>query len=376
MTARLLVLGGGGFLGFHAVAEGLAAGRRVTVFSRSGRAPLPGVNVITGDRQGDLSGLRGHQWDAVLDTFSDQADGAPAVRATARLLSGSVGTYGYVSGMSVYAPSGPTVPDESAPVRRAGVEPDTDVPAGSISGQVRPASARRPRTSTAGAVSAGRHHGRTSLPPVPVLADAHRGGGGGPAAAVVVVPGDSIATCSLRRPRHRGLVDLDAGGRSWRNVQTRSDRAAARVCAPVLLACLEAGRRLGGRRRIRRGCRTRASCVACWSASRKRTGRSGSPEDQIRSGRSTRRPPWPPGCGSGRRWPPRARRSAGRGIPTSGSSSTASPPRRPTSCGAPRPGRCDYSGFAGPPGSGVKPEPDDFAAAAPGHDPYAHVEEM
>ncbi len=39
---------------------------------------------------------------------------------------GSVGAYGYVSGMSVYAPSGPDVPDESGPVRRAGVEPDSD----------------------------------------------------------------------------------------------------------------------------------------------------------------------------------------------------------------------------------------------------------
>ena len=42
MTVRLPVLGGGGFLGFHPVAEGLAAGHGVTVFSRSGRAPLPG----------------------------------------------------------------------------------------------------------------------------------------------------------------------------------------------------------------------------------------------------------------------------------------------------------------------------------------------
>lgn len=125
--ARVLVLGGGGFLGFHAVAEALGAGHDVTVFGRSGRAPLPGVEVITGDREGDLSGLRGQEWDAVFDTFSDEAPGAPAVRATASLLSGSVGAYGYVSGMSVYAPSGPEVPDESAPVRRLGVEPDTDV---------------------------------------------------------------------------------------------------------------------------------------------------------------------------------------------------------------------------------------------------------
>ncbi|MBA8792558.1 2'-hydroxyisoflavone reductase [Friedmanniella endophytica] len=126
MSARVLVLGGGGFLGYHAVTEALAAGHEVSVFSRSGRAPVEGVEVVTGDREGDLSALRGREWDAVFDTYNDRADGAPAIRATARLLSGSVGAYGYVSGMSVYAPMGPAVPDETGPVRARGVEPDTD----------------------------------------------------------------------------------------------------------------------------------------------------------------------------------------------------------------------------------------------------------
>ncbi len=121
---RLLVLGGGGFLGYHVVSEGLAAGHEVTVFNRSERAPMDGVEVITGDRQGDLSALRGREWDAVLDTFTDHADGAPAVRATAELLSGSVGAYGYISGMSVYAPDGPSRPDELAPVRQPGRDSD------------------------------------------------------------------------------------------------------------------------------------------------------------------------------------------------------------------------------------------------------------
>ena len=124
---RLLVLGGGGFLGFHVVTEALAAGHDVTVFSRSGKPPVDGVPVVVGDRQGDISGLAGRSWDAVLDTFTDEAPGAPAVRRTAEALSGSVGCYAYVSGMSVYAPDGPAVPDESAAVRRQGVEPDTDV---------------------------------------------------------------------------------------------------------------------------------------------------------------------------------------------------------------------------------------------------------
>ena len=123
---RLLVLGGGGFLGYHAVAEALAAGHDVTVLSRSGKAPLDGVEVLTGDRQGDLSALRGREWDGVFDTFDDTAPGAPAVRTTARLLSGAVGGYAYISGMSVYAPGGPAVPDEDAPLRVEGVEPVTD----------------------------------------------------------------------------------------------------------------------------------------------------------------------------------------------------------------------------------------------------------
>lgn len=121
------MLGGGGFLGYHVVTAALAAGHEVTVLSRSGKAPVDGVDVVTGDRQGGaagLAGLRGRTWDAVFDTFTDTADGAPAIAATAELLAGSVGTYGYVSGMSVYAPTGPDVPDESAPVRRAGHETD------------------------------------------------------------------------------------------------------------------------------------------------------------------------------------------------------------------------------------------------------------
>ena len=122
---RLLVLGGGGFLGHHVVAAARGAGHETTVFARSDRSPFD-VEVLTGDRGGDLSALRGRSWDAVLDTFTDPAPGAPAIRATAELLTGAAGIYGYVSGMSVYAPSGPAHPDESAPVRRAGREPDDD----------------------------------------------------------------------------------------------------------------------------------------------------------------------------------------------------------------------------------------------------------
>ena len=120
---RLLVLGGTGFLGYHAVAEAASMGHEVSVFTREGEAPVDGVEALRGDRRGDLSSLRGRTWDAVLDTFSDPE----AVEETARLLSGSVGAYGYVSGISVYRPEGPEVVDEEAPLRRPG-DPAGDDP--------------------------------------------------------------------------------------------------------------------------------------------------------------------------------------------------------------------------------------------------------
>ena len=113
---HLLVLGGGGFLGYHVVAEALSAGHDVTVFSRESTPPADGVEVLVGDRTSDLSALHGRQFDAVLDTFSDP----DAVADTATLLSGSAGAYGYISGMSVYDPAGPTVPGAGDPVRRPG----------------------------------------------------------------------------------------------------------------------------------------------------------------------------------------------------------------------------------------------------------------
>ena len=117
---RLLVLGGGGFLGYHVVAEALEMGHEVSTFNREGEAPLDGMEALQGDRKDDLSALRGRAWDAVLDTFSDP----DAVGETARLLSGSVGAYGYVSGISNYHPDGPAVVDEGSPLR--GVDEDLD----------------------------------------------------------------------------------------------------------------------------------------------------------------------------------------------------------------------------------------------------------
>lgn len=113
---RILVLGGGTFVGPALVDDALGRGWSVTTFNR-GRtgSPRPGVERLTGDRTrpADLEQLRGREWDAVLDTWS----GAPAAtRDVTRVLAGSVGHYGYGSSRSVYRWPLPAGADESAPV--------------------------------------------------------------------------------------------------------------------------------------------------------------------------------------------------------------------------------------------------------------------
>ncbi|WP_047866415.1 NAD-dependent epimerase/dehydratase family protein [Rubrobacter aplysinae] len=122
---RLLVLGGTGFLGYHAVTAAISEGHEVSVFTRGGEAPADGVEMLYGDRHGDLSALRDREcreWDAVLDTFSDPE----AVAETARLFSGSAGAYGFVSGITNYHPHGPRVVDEESPLRVSGDAPSED----------------------------------------------------------------------------------------------------------------------------------------------------------------------------------------------------------------------------------------------------------
>ncbi len=103
----LLILGGTGFLGPHAVEYALARGHRVTLFNR-GRSPGSAfggrVELLVGDRDprigsglGALAGER--RWDAVIDISGYLPR---HVRASAELLRDRVGRYAYVSTMGVY----------------------------------------------------------------------------------------------------------------------------------------------------------------------------------------------------------------------------------------------------------------------------------
>jgi len=124
---KLLILGGGVFLGAAALQSALAGGHSVTVFNRGrARAAWPaGVEVLTGDRAHDLRLLAGRHWDAVIDTCGY----VPAdVRASALALR-DCGTYLFVSSVSAYATTSQVPPklpvsETDALASAEGIAPD------------------------------------------------------------------------------------------------------------------------------------------------------------------------------------------------------------------------------------------------------------
>lgn len=111
---RLLLLGGPRFLGRAVIDAALARGHEVTLFNRgtTGADLYPELERITGDRDGGLDGLRGREWDAVVDTSGYLPR---VVGATARLLAEAVGHYVFVSSISVYASFAEIVDEGSSP---------------------------------------------------------------------------------------------------------------------------------------------------------------------------------------------------------------------------------------------------------------------
>ena len=98
----ILILGGTRFLGLHMTEAALARGHRVTFFNRgrTNTGRFPEVPRITGDRNGDLGGLAGRSFDAVIDNSGYTPR---QVRLAAQMLRASVPHYLFVSTLSVYA---------------------------------------------------------------------------------------------------------------------------------------------------------------------------------------------------------------------------------------------------------------------------------
>ena len=110
---KLLLLGGPKFLGRAVADAALQRGDELTFFNRGRTNPelYPDAERLQGDRDGDLTALRGRTWDAVIDTCGYVPQ---VVRASAEALAGS-GLYCFVSSISVYADFSVPVDEESAP---------------------------------------------------------------------------------------------------------------------------------------------------------------------------------------------------------------------------------------------------------------------
>jgi 2'-hydroxyisoflavone reductase len=110
---RILVLGGTVFLGRWFVEAALRRNHTVTLFNRGQHNAdlFPSVERRYGDRDGQLDALREGTWDAVVDMCGYVPR---VVRASAELLAPRVGTYTFVSSISVYQDLGTAVVDETA----------------------------------------------------------------------------------------------------------------------------------------------------------------------------------------------------------------------------------------------------------------------
>jgi len=115
----VLMLGGTGFLGPTIVETFLDRGHQVTLFNRGRTNPhlFAYLEKLRGDREdpngAGLDALRGRDWDVVVDTWQK---GAKCVEDTARLLSGHVGWYSYISSIAVYKSFDKAGMDETAPL--------------------------------------------------------------------------------------------------------------------------------------------------------------------------------------------------------------------------------------------------------------------
>ncbi len=97
---KILILGGTGFIGPNMVKYAVERGNEVTIFSRGNKkSDIPGVKHLVGDRNNDLSALKGRKWDVVIDNNTYDYRW---VQLSTEVLKDSVGHYIFVSSISAY----------------------------------------------------------------------------------------------------------------------------------------------------------------------------------------------------------------------------------------------------------------------------------
>lgn len=123
---KLLVIGGTGFLGLHLVVAAIQRGHELTLFNRgqSGPTLFADVEQLHGNRDGGLSVLDGHRWDAVIDTCGYVPR---VVGASAQTVAHMTDHYTFISSISVYADFSKVGMDEQASVAALADERTEDV---------------------------------------------------------------------------------------------------------------------------------------------------------------------------------------------------------------------------------------------------------
>lgn len=123
------------FLGRRLVENALARGHQVAIFNRGRHNnDVPAnVEIFKGDRNGDLSALRGRSWEAVIDTCG-YVPGSVR-RVLDALDRDRIEHYTFVSSVSVYADFPPAGSDENQPV--ATITPEQLIEAEEIATGVR-----------------------------------------------------------------------------------------------------------------------------------------------------------------------------------------------------------------------------------------------
>ncbi len=96
---KILILGGTHFLGIHLTEELVNRGHEVTLFNRGTRSIDFPVQQLQGDRDGNLTALQGHTWDAVIDTSGHLPR---IVEQSAKMLSKATNHYTFLSTIGVY----------------------------------------------------------------------------------------------------------------------------------------------------------------------------------------------------------------------------------------------------------------------------------
>lgn len=113
---RLLIIGGTVFLGRHLVSSAIAAGHQVTTLNRGTHdlAEQAKIERLWSDREVDLSVLSGRTFDAVIDTCAFYPD---TIRRSVHALANSVGTYIFISTISVFRDLSAIAISENDPIQ-------------------------------------------------------------------------------------------------------------------------------------------------------------------------------------------------------------------------------------------------------------------